>query len=75
MRLWDFDDRANRFDDNNGLALGIRIPIGIAFDFNKVPLDVFVQFTPVLDLITGYGGDDGINDHLEFSVGIRYWFD
>lgn len=75
VRLWDFDDRRDRFNDNNGLAFGIRVPIGIAFDFNKVPLDIFVQFTPVLDLITGYGGNDGINDHLEFSVGIRYWFD
>lgn len=74
LRLWDFDDRRDRFDDGNGLALGIRVPIGIAFDFNKVPLDVFVQFTPVLDLLTGYG-DNGINDHLEFSIGIRYWFD
>ncbi len=73
IRLWDFNDRRNRFDDDNGLAFGVRIPIGIAFDFNKVPLDVFIQFTPVLDFFVGY--DDRIGDHLEFSVGGRFWFD
>ncbi len=72
-RIWDFDDRRNRFDDDHGLAFGVRVPIGIAFDFNKVPLDVWVQLTFVADLFFGY--DDRFGPHLEGSIGIRYWFD
>lgn len=72
-RVWDFDDRRDRFADNEGLAFGVRVPIGIAFDFNKVPLDVFVQLTFVADLFFGY--DDRFGPHLEGSIGIRYWFD
>ena len=30
-------------------ALGVRGPLGISFDFNKVPLDVFIEFAIVLD--------------------------
>lgn len=72
-RIWDFDDRRDRFDDNEGLALGVRVPVGIAFDFNKVPLDVWIQLTFVADVFLGY--DDRFGPHLEGSIGIRYWFD
>jgi len=70
-RLWDFHDRSNRADD--GFALGVRVPVGIAFDFNKVPLDVFIQVTFVADLFFAY--HDRFGPHFEGSVGIRYWFD
>ncbi len=72
-RLWDFNDHSNRFADDNGFALGLRVPVGLAFDFNKVPLDVFVQVTFVADLFFGYR--DNFGPHLEGSIGIRYWFD
>jgi hypothetical protein len=71
-RLWDFDDGDNdAFDE--GTAFGLRIPVGIAFDFNNVPLDIFVQVTPTLDFYSGYRDDVGF--WFDFSVGIRYWFD
>jgi hypothetical protein len=72
-RLWDFDDRRDRIDDT-GFALGVRVPVGIAFDFNKVPLDVFIQLTFVADVFFQYAGDR-FGPHFEGSVGIRYWFD
>ncbi|MEO8703120.1 MAG: hypothetical protein ABI867_23950 [Kofleriaceae bacterium] len=72
-RLWDFDDRRDgRRDD--GYAFGVRCPIGIAFDFNKVPLDVFVQLTFVADVLFAYE-DDRTGLHIEGSFGVRYWFD
>jgi hypothetical protein len=71
-RIWDFDDRRGRdFDD--GFALGVRCPIGIAFDFNNVPLDIFVQLTFAFDVFLGYRDRAGF--HIEGSFGIRYWFD
>ena len=72
-RIWDFDDyRGNdRYDD--GYALGARVPLGLAFDFNNVPLDIFVQLAFVVDFFFQYEDRAGI--HLEGSFGIRYWFD
>jgi hypothetical protein len=69
-RLWDFDD--DRFDDE-AVAFGVRVPLGIAFDFNNVPLDIFIQLTPTFDFYRGYDEDD-VGFWFDFSVGIRYWF-
>lgn len=71
-RIWFFDDHS-RFADN-GQAFGVRVPIGIAFDFNKAPIDVFIQLTPFFDFYRDYLVD---SNHLgiEGSIGVRYWFD
>lgn len=71
--FWSFDDRRDRFDDRYS-ALALRVPFGLAFDFNNVPLDIFVQLTFVLDF---YFGDyrDRFGPGFYGSVGIRYWFD
>ena len=67
-RYWDFDyGRAT-----GAYALGIRAPIGVAFDFNNVPLDIFVQVAFVLDFIHNYTHD--IYPDADFSLGIRFWF-
>jgi hypothetical protein len=71
-RIWDFDDRVDRVDDH-GYALGVRMPVGVTFDFNKVPMDIFVQLTLVADILVHYHDDLGL--HLEGSFGVRYWFD
>ncbi len=73
-RVWNFDDRDRDFNDD-GIAVGVRGPIGIAFDFNKVPLDIFIQLTFVVDFFVDRYRDDRLGLHLEGSVGIRYWFD
>jgi hypothetical protein len=67
-RLWDFDDGP----DDGAAAFGLRVPLGIAFDFNNVPLDVFLQLTPTLDFYRGYRDDAGF--WIDFSLGIRFWF-
>jgi hypothetical protein len=66
-RLWDFDD-----GPNDAAAFGLRIPLGIAFDFNNVPLDIFIQLTPTLDFYRDYRDDAGF--WIDFSLGIRFWF-
>lgn len=48
--------------------LGVRFPVGVAWWPRSIPLDVFLEFAPVLDLVpaselTAHGG-----------VGARYWF-
>jgi hypothetical protein len=71
--FWSFDDRDDKNNDRYG-AIGVRVPIGIAFDFNDIPLDAFVELTPTFDIFYG-----GYRDHagllLEASIGARFWFD
>jgi Protein of unknown function (DUF3996) len=71
-RIWDFQDRGPQVHDD-ALAFGFRVPVGVSFDFNELPLDAFVQVVPVLDVYSGYQAHDLYLD-LDFSVGIRYWF-
>jgi hypothetical protein len=54
-------------------VFGIRVPVGITFDFNNVPLDIFIQLVPTLDFFSNYAPHDFYLD-FDFSVGIRYWF-
>jgi hypothetical protein len=71
-RLWNFDDRRDRdrYDDVTGF--GVRVPVGIAFDFNNVPLDIFFQIVPTLDFYRRYRDDFGL--WIDASIGIRYYF-
>jgi hypothetical protein len=56
-------------------VLGVRAPLGIAFDFNNVPLDAFVELALVIDFLVDdyYGGDD-VDGDLNAAIGLRYWF-
>jgi hypothetical protein len=53
-----------------------RVPLGIAFDFNNTPLDIFLQIVPVLDFVSGDYNRYRNREHfgIDGSVGIRYWF-
>ncbi len=77
LRFWDFDYCDNRVCTYGGSAIGIRIPVGIAFDFNTVPLDIFLQLVPVIDFVRGDYYDryrDRAHFGIDLSAGIRYWF-
>ncbi|MEO7732902.1 MAG: hypothetical protein ABIY55_18195 [Kofleriaceae bacterium] len=71
-RIWDFQDRGPAVRDD-AIAVGFRVPVGVSFDFNNVPLDAFIQVVPVLDVYSGYQAHDLYLD-LDFSIGVRYWF-
>jgi hypothetical protein len=71
-RLWDFRD-AGQPAPNDAVAFGIRVPVGVAFDFNNVPIDFFIQVVPVLDFFTGNALHTVYLD-IDASVGVRYWF-
>lgn len=59
--------------DGGGDAIGVRVPLGIAFDFNNVPLDVFIELAVVLDVFLDVPADNYDGD-LNGAIGIRYWF-
>lgn len=69
-RVWDFDDRDLNDD---GFGLGVRAPIGIAMDFNNVPLDVFFELALVVDVFFNYG--DHYGGDINGALGVRYYFE
>lgn len=82
LQYWHWDDfnlycgpRPNVYC--SGDALGVRVPIGIAFDFNNVPIDIFLQIVPTFDFFFNEAAGYAPNT-LEFiigaSIGIRYYF-
>lgn len=57
--------RVNLQDD---LRAGIRIPVGIAYNVQSMPLDIFWEIVPVLDIMPDIGlGFNG-------AIGVRYYF-
>jgi hypothetical protein len=68
LRIFDFTDN----NDNGAFAFGIRVPFGIAFDFNETPIDIFIELVPVVDFLVDY--DDDVGFDVNGAVGIRYWF-
>ena len=75
-RIWAVDDYRFRDDryDNGVYGLGVHVPVGIAFDFNNVPLDIFIQLAFVLDFYVG-DYDRTVYGDVNGSAGVRYWFD
>jgi hypothetical protein len=72
-RAWFGDYNCGAGPDCGADFFGFRVPIGVTFDFNEVPLDVFIQLVPTLDFYHDYAGRDVYFD-VDFSLGIRYWF-
>lgn len=70
-RIADFDDDVDGDGDDDGdLTVGARVPIGIMLDFNNVPIDVFLEFAPVFDVI----GYDAPDFDINVALGVRYYF-
>ena len=59
-------------NDSRGGALGLRAPIGVALDFNKVPLDIFFELAFVADLLIDY--EDDYYTDVTGALGLRYYF-
>ena len=47
---------------------GIRVPVGVSYLFDSVPLDIFAEVGPALDLTPAVRGE------ITGGVGIRFWF-
>jgi hypothetical protein len=67
------DDQRGR--DANDYHLGLRLVVGLAFDFTTVPLDVFVEIAGVGDYIFSNDSQQrGFGLGLNGGAGVRYWF-
>ncbi len=54
--------------DNKDNRWGIRIPVGLAYEFEGAPFDVFVEIVPTMD----FAPDTELD--LEGAIGGRFWF-
>jgi len=48
--------------------LGIRIPLGIAYDIKSAPMDIFLEIVPTMNLLPDTDFD------FASGIGIRYYF-
>jgi len=72
LTIWFTDHNHAYWGDNNShggyVGVGVRVPVGIAFNLNKLPLDVFLEVVPGLGVFPGLGA------FLDGAVGVRYYF-
>ncbi len=61
------DDDAPR-NNNDETRLGVRVPVGLAYHFENVTLDVFLEVVPILELVPS------TDFTMSAAVGIRYFF-
>jgi len=57
-----------RIKTANDTKLGVRVPLGLAYLFSNAPVDIFLEFVPILDLTPKT--DFSINA----AIGARYFF-
>ena len=48
--------------------VGVRVPIGLDYQFTSAPIDIFIEIVPILDIIPSTDFD------LGGGIGIRFWF-
>lgn len=61
-----YDDHHRRDDDHN--CLEIRVPVGLEYTFNKVPIGVFIELVPALEIVPDIDSD------MMGGIGARYYF-
>jgi len=54
--------------ENADDVIGIRIPVGLAYEFDGGIFDVFAELVPVMDLFPDTEFD------FEAALGVRFWF-
>jgi len=75
-RCYRYDRGVCDYRYNDYTALGVRGPLGLAFDFNNVPIDIFVELAVVLDFVVDRDDryDDALYLDIDGAVGFRYYF-
>jgi hypothetical protein len=57
-----------RFRENAEDRIGLRIPVGLSYKFDRAPVDVYVEVAPIIDFTPSTDGS------FSAVVGARYWF-
>ncbi|MBN1771719.1 MAG: DUF3996 domain-containing protein [Deltaproteobacteria bacterium] len=56
------------YTESGRFGAGVRVPIGIAFELNAIPIDIFLEIVP------GLGVFPGIGAFIDGAIGARYYF-
>jgi hypothetical protein len=56
------------FDELDRVRVGARAPVGLTFQFTRVPLDVFLEVAAGMWIV------DDLDFDLDAAAGVRYWF-
>lgn len=62
------DHRCRGGDDDDDLAVGVRLPVAANMYFNKVPIEVFLELSPVFEIVPDFDGA------LLAALGGRFYF-
>jgi hypothetical protein len=54
--------------DNDGIWIGVRVPLGISCLFTEAPFDIFAEIVPIFNIIPDTDFD------VDAAVGVRYYF-
>jgi hypothetical protein len=57
-----------KFRDHAEDRVGVRIPVGVSYKFDRAPVDLFVEVAPIIDFTPSTKGS------FSAGVGARYWF-
>ncbi|HEY6438249.1 MAG TPA: hypothetical protein VIY47_16780, partial [Ignavibacteriaceae bacterium] len=57
-----------RLKFSNDVIFGIRVPVGLAYILKDAPIDVFIEFVPILDLVPK------TDFTISAAIGGRYFF-
>jgi hypothetical protein len=57
-----------RFRDDEDNQVGVRIPVGLSYMFDNVPIDIFAEIAPAIDMAPDVRGE------ITGGIGIRFWF-
>ena len=57
-----------KLQENDEDKFGIRFPVGVAYEFAVMPVDLFIEVVPIWDVALSYDFD------LEGGVGFRFYF-
>ena len=53
---------------DNETTLSLRVPVGIAYEFEKTPIEIFLEIVPMLDVVPA------TEISIAGAVGFRYYF-
>ena len=57
-----------KFRDNEDDRIGVRVPFGVSYIFEDLPLDIFAEVAPVVDFVPSTHGG------FTIGIGARWWF-
>ena len=57
-----------KFREDAEDRIGLRIPMGVSYKFDRAPVDIFVEAAPIIDFTPSTDGS------FSAAIGVRYWF-